>query len=350
MPIFTPRSTPRFLFYLLALFWVTGCANLAVDSQASYGPKSFISAPSMTAVMVAYEPEMQGLLERIASDPNSAIESEVTIKGVNYLIGHYHQQPIVIFATGISVTNAAMTTQMALDYFPIKQVVFMGIAGAINPIWKPGDVVVPERWYYHDEHVYANPDNKREGKHILPSFYESFLEQRKQERASEQASGSNYSHLPDYTPFDFIYPNEVSYVMRGMQQREKTPYFSATPRLLDAATRALANMPAQPTIDGRPAQLHVGGNGVTGSVFLDNREYRKWVHRVFNAEITEMESAAIGQVCTVNEVDWVIIRAVSDLAGGQEGENTLNDYNLDVSRIGANALFAVLDELLTTNK
>jgi adenosylhomocysteine nucleosidase len=89
----------------------------------------------------------------------------------------------------------------------------------------------------------------------------------------------------------------------------------------------------------------VGGNGVTGSVFLDNREYRKWTREVFSAEVTEMESAAIGQVCTINEVDWVIIRAISDLAGGQEGLNVESKYDTEVSRIGANVLFSVLDEL-----
>jgi adenosylhomocysteine nucleosidase len=58
-----------------------------------------------------------------------------------------------------------------------------------------------------------------------------------------------------------------------------------------------------------------------------------------------MESAAVGQVCTVNNVDWVVIRAISDLAGGQEGVNVEHQYDKEVSRIGANVLFSVLDEL-----
>lgn len=107
----------------------------------------------------------------------------------------------------------------------------------------------------------------------------------------------------------------------------------------------MATMPVQRVLDERDAKLHVGGNGITGSVFMDNREYRKWTREVFNAEVTEMESAAIGQVCTVNDVDWVIIRAISDLAGGQEGVNSENTYDKEVSRIGANVLFSVLDNL-----
>ena len=108
-------------------------------------------------------------------------------------------------------------------------------------------------------------------------------------------------------------------------------------------------MPEQLILGERKAQLTVGGNGVTGSVFLDNREYRKWTRDVFDAEVTEMESAAVGQVCTINDVDWVIIRAISDLAGGQEGVNVEHIYDQEVSRVGANVLFAVLDALANEN-
>jgi adenosylhomocysteine nucleosidase len=91
--------------------------------------------------------------------------------------------------------------------------------------------------------------------------------------------------------------------------------------------------------------MRVGGNGVTGSVFVDNREYRKWLREVYQADVTEMESAAVGQVCAINQIDWIVIRAVSDLAGGQEGKNEENIYDLDASRVGAAVLFALLDVL-----
>ena len=130
-----------------------------------------------------------------------------------------------------------------------------------------------------------------------------------------------------------------------MDKPKDTAYFSATPRLLTAAKQAMSTMPTQRVLGERDAELFVGGNGITGSVFMDNREYRKWTRDVFNAEVTEMESAAIGQVCTVNDVDWIIVRAISDLAGGQEGVNVENKYDDEVSRIGANVLFSVLDTL-----
>ncbi|MEG3765388.1 5'-methylthioadenosine/S-adenosylhomocysteine nucleosidase [Alteromonas sp. 14N.309.X.WAT.G.H12] len=303
----------------------------------NYGPKVFQGTP-YTAIVVAYGPEMKGILGRIDADPGAQITDVVRFKGVTYRMGTYHDEPVLIFATGMSIANAALTMQMAFDYFPIKQVVYMGIAGAVNPKWQPGDVIVPERWYYHDESVYANPDPAQNGQYILPEYYAKFLAEQADRREVDP-------HLPNYKNFQFIHPDEVLIIKDGMDVPQDTAYFSATPRLLDAARDAIMTMPEQRILGERKAKLTVGGNGVTGSVFLDNREYRKWTREVFDAEVAEMESAAVGQVCTINDIDWVIIRAISDLAGGQEGVNVEHIYDQEVSRVGANVLFAVLDAL-----
>lgn len=313
--------------------WLTGCAT----HTNNHGVQVY-QGEALTAVVVAYAPEMEGILNRIESDPEATIDSSTTIKGVTYRIGTYHDEPILVFATGMSIANAAMTMQMALDYFPIEQVVYMGIAGAVNPKWQPGDVIVPARWYYHDESVYTNESAEEPGEYVLPEYYAAFMQEQPRRRAKDP-------HLPNYKPFHFIHPDEVLIIKDGMEKPQDTAYFSATPRLLAAAKSAMKTMPTQRILDQRDAKLFVGGNGITGSVFMDNREYRQWTRDVFNAEVTEMESAAVGQVCTVNNVDWMVIRAISDLAGGQEGLNTENLYDKEVSRVGANVLFSVLDQL-----
>ncbi|NDV92643.1 purine phosphorylase [Alteromonas sp. 345S023] len=324
----------RLLVVIVPLIaWVAGCATTSRPHQIS----SYQGDP-LTAVVVAYAPEMEGILNRIESDPEASIVSTKTIKGVTYRLGTYHDAPILVFATGMSIANAAMTMQMALDYFPIEQVIYMGIAGAVNPKWQPGDVIVPERWYYHDESVYTNENPDKPGEYVLPEYYAAFLEAQPERQAKDP-------HLPKYKPFHFIHPDEVLIIKEGMDKPQDTAYFSATPRLLKAAEAAIEEMPTQRILEKRDAKLYVGGNGITGSVFMDNGEYRKWTRDVFNAEVTEMESAAVGQVCTVNQVDWMVIRAISDLAGGQEGVNTENLYDKEVSRVGANVLFSVLDEL-----
>ncbi len=75
--------------------------------------------------------------------------------------------------------------------------------------------------------------------------------------------------------------------------------------------------------------LLVGHNGVSGSAFVDNRKYRQYLANNFNfaddpsAEhhevlIADMESAAAAQVAFSNDVPFIAIRSVSDLAGGGE--------------------------------
>mgnify|MGYP000020535624 CR=1 FL=1 len=339
------------MLLVTVLLFAGGCSSTlqselprveSAEAGIGFGPKQFEQA-GFTAIAVAYGPEMKGILGRIEADPAAEITDVVQYKGVTYRMGSYHDEPILIFATGMSIANASLTMQMAIDYFPVKQVVFMGIAGAVNPAWQPGDVIVPARWYYHDESVYANPDKANPGSYVLPEYYAKFVDEQEARRRVDP-------HLPKYKNFRFIHPDEVLIVKDGMTVPQDTAYFSATPRLLDAAREAMMTMPEQRILGERKAQLTVGGNGVTGSVFLDNREYRKWTREVFDAEVTEMESAAVGQVCTINNIDWVVIRAISDLAGGQEGVNVEHLYDQEVSRVGANVLFAVLNSLVNTEK
>ncbi len=320
------------IVFLLSL----GACTLRAEE---YGPREFSGEP-FTAIVSAFEPEIDAVIQHMLASGEASIEGNVNIRGVTYYHGHYRGQPVLIFATGISITNAAMTTQMALDYFPIERLVFMGICGGINPQWKPGDVVVPARWFYHDEAYYANPLEDRTSGYRVPDFYSNYLEEANARRKEDPG-------LPKYMPFDFIYPREVKVVMEGQTMPTPSPYFAVSAELLAATQRAVERMPLQ-VLGEREIQLSVGGHGVAGSVFLDNRDYREWVREVYAAEVVDMESTAIGQVCTVNGVDWIVIRAVSDLAGGQHGPNELSQYKLSASAYGTKLLFALLDELTVT--
>jgi adenosylhomocysteine nucleosidase len=322
-------------------FVVLGCAAVAAaavaqSAAAPFGPREF-KEPAFTAVVAAYRPEIEALLAQIESNPRADITETLTFKGVTYHLGTYGDEPILVFVTGISIANAAMTMQMAFDYFPIKRVLYSGIAGGINEALEKGDVTVPARWYYHDESAYFNPDGEG-GYHVADYFknYSNFYPE-------NRPIGL---HIPDYTNFGMIFPDDVAIVMDGIDTPTPMPYFSATPALLAVADRAIARLgPLEGLHQNGKAKLFTGGNGVTGSVFADNAEYRVWLRQVFRAEVTEMESAAVGQVCTINEVPWVIIRAVSDLAGGQEGKNEENLYDSLASDHAAMLLFAMLDEL-----
>ncbi|GAB5381077.1 MAG: 5'-methylthioadenosine/S-adenosylhomocysteine nucleosidase [Aliiglaciecola sp.] len=324
-------------FFSLIIYFLT--FNTWANTDAVYGPKAFDIENEWTAIVAAYEPEIAAIEHAFSQTEDATITSTVAFKGVTYQLGNYKGEPVVIFATGVSVANAAMTVQMAIDYFPIERVVMMGIAGAVNPEFRPGDIAVPERWYYHDESVYVNPQKHSANDYILPDYYQQQLD-------SYAARRKTDPHTPDYQNFGFIHPNEVSVIKQGWQYRKKIPYFSATPELVALSHKALAKIPPITLPSGKEIKVEIGGNGVTGSVFLDNADYRLWLHQVFNAQVTEMESAAVGQVCFVNNIDWVVIRSVSDLAGGQKGKNEENVFDAIASGTGTKLMMGLLDEIV----
>jgi adenosylhomocysteine nucleosidase len=73
----------------------------------------------------------------------------------------------------------------------------------------------------------------------------------------------------------------------------------------------------------RDPQLVIGGAGVSGSTFVDNGEYRRWVWDTFEAQALDMETAAVAHVAYANDVPYIAFRSLSDLAGGGDGANEL---------------------------
>ncbi len=322
------------------LLFACSATSEKVTDELEYGPRIFPEdTEKWTAIVAAYAPEIEAIDKAFESMDAAQIDKTVTIKGVRYQIGSYKGEPIVIFTTGISVPNAAMTMQMAFDYFPIDKVVMMGIAGSINPSFNPGDIAIPERWYFHDESVYVNPTPDDPEKFILPDYYESALARYKARELTDP-------HAPKYKNFGFIQPEEMAIVKEGWDKPRQMPYFEASANLLSYAKKAIDNTDQITMPSGKPIGIHYGGNGVTGSVFLDNAEYRGWLQDVYDAQVTEMESAAVGLVCFVNDVDWLIIRSISDLAGGQVGKNEENVFDAIASGTGTKLMIAVLDEMV----
>jgi adenosylhomocysteine nucleosidase len=61
----------------------------------------------------------------------------------------------------------------------------------------------------------------------------------------------------------------------------------------------------------------IAGIVASGDQFINNAERKAFIRDTFGAVCCEMEGAAIGQVCLVGGVDFVIIRCISDNASGE---------------------------------
>ncbi|WP_372782270.1 5'-methylthioadenosine/S-adenosylhomocysteine nucleosidase [Phenylobacterium sp.] len=267
--------------------------TLASAAQAA-PPTGVLDDTPRTAVISAFAPELAALAQATTG------KHAYVAGGTAFTTGVLEGKPVVLFLSGISMVNAAMTTQAALDRFHVTRIVFSGIAGGVDPGLDVGDVVAPGQWSQYLESVMARED--RPG-HFAPP-------------PSDQVVAA---------PFGMIYPTTVD-ITHSDGARERRQWFPADPALLAVAERVAGQVALKRcTGSGRcltkAPRVVVGGNGVSGPAFVDNAALRGWAASAFQAKVLDMESAAVAQVALVNGTPFIAFRSLSDLAGGDPGAN-----------------------------
>lgn len=248
------------------------------------------------AVMSAFAPEWEVLRDSL-EQPEEHREN-----GTLFVTGLLQGRPVVLALSGISMVNAAMTTQMMLDRFDVEGIVFSGIAGGVDPELTIGDVVVPEQWGPYLDAAFAR---ETEGGFALPPWMSS-----------------------DFAPFGMIHTTGVTVLREGLAEPEPRFWFPVHGPWLEVAREVAAEAaledcgPEGACLSDAP-EVVVGGNGVSGSVFVDNAAFREHVFDTFGARVLDMESAAVAQVAYSNGVPFIAFRSLSDLAGGGEAENEM---------------------------
>ena len=211
----------------------------------------------------------------------------------------------MLFLSGISVVNAAMTVQLALDHFAIERIVFSGIAGGVDPALSIGDVVIADRWGQYLEMLFAR---EVDGGWATMPFFEY-----------------------PYANFGMMFPRSVTVLRAGADAPETRFWFPVEEALLADARSATADVTlARCTADGRclerTPRIVVGGPGVSGGAFVDNAAFRTWAFETFGARVLDMESAAVAHVAFANDVPFIAVRSLADLAGGGEGANQMEVF------------------------
>jgi adenosylhomocysteine nucleosidase len=305
----------RASFLLLLLSFLCVSAWLRADTTPDVKPEPLI------AILNAYPPEMEAMIKSF--DLNGPAFTNEVVRGFRFYRGTLDGQNVLVVETGMSPVNAAMALQIALIQYPVTHVLFAGVAGGTDPTLEVGDVVIPERWAYHDEAAYYNEDPANPGTYLIADYFKQ-----------------------KYPNFGMIFPDDVVATRASEPGFVRVPTFPADPALLAVARRAIEKMgPVKGERTGRTLRIEVGGAGVTGSVFLDNAAYREHVFKTWGARSVDMETTAYAQVCYTNEIPFLAIRALSDLAGGQEGKNVIDDHEHTSSLNAVRVLRAILREL-----
>ena len=272
----------------------------------------------VTAVVSAFPPEM-AVLRAALEDAASQ-----SVNGVEFVTGRLEGRKVVLFLSGISMVNAAMTVQLALDRFPIDSIVFSGIAGGVDPALDVGDVVVAERWGQYLESVFARKVGEGWEK---PPFFE-------------------YPHAN----FGMMFPRSVTVARAGAAEPETRFWFPVDRTLLGLARRAAANVALERCVEEdkclpQAPKIVIGGAGVSGGAFIDNAAFRDYTFRTFGARVLDMESAAAAHVAWANDVPFIAVRSLSDLAGGSGQANRLEVFFRLAAANAARVVRALLREM-----
>jgi adenosylhomocysteine nucleosidase len=295
----------RKLLVLLFALALGACANAPSSPQ-----------PPRVAIVSAFQPELALLLSKVDQPRRQ------TINGVEFTTGTLQGKPVVLFLSGISMTNAAMNTQLALDHFSVSHIVVSGIAGGVNPQLNIGDVTVAQRWGQYLEVVMAR--EAAPGQYKLPPQKEP----------------------QPFANFGMLHPRPVGVRSAGRAGEEKKFWFDADPALLKVAQRIestpLDKCEANNVCLSHAPRVVIGGNGVSGQAFVDNAAFREYTYQTFQANVLDMETAAIGMVAYSNGVPWIAFRSLSDLAGGGKGENEIGTFFKIAADNSARVLLAFL--------
>ncbi len=282
----TYRTSTKRIFGLALVFLLTAI-GVVVNVQAA-GENGAI------LVLYAFGEEGKLLGEKMTNEHTD------TLLGRPVLTGSISGKQVVLAEAGMGMANAAMTTQKMLDEFHPKAVLLSGIAGAIDSAVKIGDIVVCAEWIEHD-YGYIGKD------------------------------GFQADSLMVFIPAKNDVVNEK--------------IFHADSAMLALASVIKAESLKLQSVNGRAPRLRVGGVGVTGNQFIDSKEKREWLTKEFHAEITDMESSAVAQVCTVNGVPFVIFRSASDLAGGSGSSTAQVEIEQFFKHAAANSATVVIEYL-----
>ncbi len=195
-----------------------------------------------------------GAMEEEVADLKAAMEVEkvVTKAKMTFVKGKLCGKEVVVVRSGIAKVNAGICAQILIDLFDVDALIHTGIAGSLDPRIDIGDIVISTDAVQHD--------------------------------VDASTMGNPVGQIP----------------------RMDTFAFPADERLIRAARQANEAVNTEiRTFLGRV---------VTGDQFISDDAKKEYLVKTFDGKCAEMEGAAVAHAAYLNEVPYVIIRAISDKA------------------------------------
>lgn len=235
----------------------------------------------MTIGLICAIPQELDALKRALTDTGSE-----AVAHTQFITGVLDDHDVVLAGSGMGKVNAAIVTTLLADRFGCDTVVFSGVAGGLDPALSIGDVVVADRIIQHDAGVLEDGKVR---------VYQP-------------------GHAPVINPTDRL-------------------GYDPDPALLSRVRQRLESISV-------PGQI-VYGTVLSGDQYFNCETTRERLLGELGGRAIEMEGGAVAQVCEAFGLPWLVIRALSDLAGG----NALFDFTTFVDQAAATSA-AILRHLL----
>ena len=203
-----------------------------------------------------------------------------TVAGISIHHGTLDGRAVVLAESSIGKVNGALAASILLDRFRCSGIIFSGVAGGLDPALSVGDLVIATEVIQHDYGAMVQGALEVYRAGALP--------------------------FPDFR-------GELS--------------LKAHPRLIASARTALT--------DARFGII------LTGDSYLGCGQTRERLFSSFAGKAVDMESGAVAQVAEAFGVPWLVIRALSDLAG----EDSQLDFQAFARQAAKTAAAAVLKSL-----
>ena len=173
---------------------------------------------------------------------------------MDFYAGIIAGKKVVVVRSGIGKVNAGICAQILADVFSVDAIINTGIAGSLNKNINIGDIVLSTDVVQHDM----------------------------------DATGFGYR--------------------KGQIPQMPVFFFNADDNLRRLAAEVCKEVnPDIQVFEGRIA---------SGDQFVCDQDVKNRIVSEFSAYATEMEGAAIGQAAYLNEIPFLVVRAISDKADG----------------------------------
>lgn len=202
---------------------------------------------------------MKGIICALKEEANNIISDmkyvkKTTVSGIEFTRGKLNGVEVVVAVSGVGKVFAAICTQTMIMKYSPELIINTGVAGSVAPKIHCGDILVARNVVQHDVDTTALGD------------------------PLGMISGINKTNFKCDDP-------TVDAILALFEQME--------------------------------IKIHKRVVIATGDQFIASKEKRDHLRVWFGAAACDMESGAIAQVCYVNKVPFVVIRAISDEANGK---------------------------------